>query len=124
MTRREYFNLIRDNYYIDRTFLLDNLKDMVRSVAPIFGELEVEIKDIDGGKEIFFIDNDEGDIIIAPDEMDTSEINTDMSTVAFSLTVNENNIIDTVNSNMGFFTKANKDLLLFSGHLVGKKVEL
>lgn len=127
MSRQDFFNVIAEDYYKDCALSFQKLKTTVKGVFPVFGELEVKVMEVQLNEnetctEVTYIDNDQGDIIIAPEGVDVSEIDTDMSCTVLSFTVGHDGIINTVNSNMGFFTRANKDILLFSGFLIGKKV--
>ena len=124
MTKKEFLNEIRDGYYELQTATLENFCQMFKKVHPIFGEQKTKIEKIeDGSTKISFIDEDIYDSCIDAKGEEINEV-VDMSTVALTLYINEDNVVNTIEHGLSIFTPANKDLILFYGSLVGKRIEL
>jgi hypothetical protein len=123
MDRKEFYEHIKNDFFIERTANIEAFKIMVTSAAPVFGKLETEIEGKEnGGRVIRFIDRDEADIVMAPEGVDTSEVNTDMSTVVMTLHLDEEDTIVVVEHGFKIFTRANKEQVLLYSSLIGKKI--
>lgn len=96
---------MKDNYYKNQETTLAELCEMYNYIAPIFGTLRTEIEKSNGNTKIIFVDDDDG-----------------VSTVSMTLYLDRKNIIEAVEHGLSIFTPANKDLILFYGSLIGKKI--
>lgn len=124
MSRQEFFNLVRDGYYKEQEVTLTEFCKMYSSVTPIFGVLKTEIEKLeDNTTKITFIDEDICDYCINSKGEEVDEV-IDMSSISMVMYLDENNIINAVQHGMSMFTPANKDLALFCGSLIGKKIKL
>lgn len=124
MTRQDFYNAIRDDFFENRTADFELFKSMVRGAAPIFGELKVEITEKeDGGKKIEFIDVDEAQFVLAPEGVDTDEVDTSMTTTALIIHLDKENVIQVVEHGFKIFTRANKSSVLLYAGLIGKKID-
>lgn len=124
MGRKEFFEAIRDSFFEEQSVDLEGFKSMVQGAMPIFGTLEVVMEEGEKiGKTLTFIDNDKADFVIHSKDVNLDEVDTDMSTVVMKLTLDENCIIKTVSHDIGgFFTPANKELVLLLASFIGKKI--
>jgi hypothetical protein len=124
MTRNEFFHEIAKSFFKDLTTDLDGLKDMIRGALPVFGTLETEITEKeDGEKYIRFIDKHEAQFVIAPEGVDTDDVDTDMSSVVIGLHLDKDGKIGVVEHNMHMFTRANKNSVLLCASLIGKIID-
>ena len=124
MNKQDFFNLVRDGYYEKQKINIDEFCKMYSSVTPIFGVLKTEIEKLeDNTTKITFIDEDICDYCINSKGEEVDEV-IDMSSIAMVMYLDENNIINAVQHGMSMFTPANKDLALFCGSLIGKKINL
>lgn len=128
MKKEDIFNNIRDNYYEDKELHIDVLKDLVGPIMPIFGILEVELTPGDNNHKILsFHDKDQADVTVVPEgiNMSLQEYTDmcDMSCTPLILRLNKDNKVICVNHGVGFLTPANKNLILFLGHLIGKTIK-
>jgi septum formation inhibitor-activating ATPase MinD len=123
MGRKEFFKAIAEGYFEDLTTDLQGMKDMISSAVPVFGTLEVEIEDKDtGGKKLTFIDRDDADLVLAPEGIDTDEVDTDMTTTIITIHLDEHDVIRIVEHGFNIFTPANKNFVLLYASLIGKKI--
>lgn len=105
MDKQDFFNTVKDNYYKNQEITFTELYEMYKCIAPIFGTLRTEIEKSNDNTKIIFVDDD-----------------SDISTVSMTLYLNKKNIIEAVEHGLSIFTPANKDLILFYGSLIGKKI--
>lgn len=106
MNKKGFFNLVKDNYYENQETTLAELCEMYNCIAPIFGTLIIEIEKSNKNTIIMFIDNDDG-----------------VFTTSMTLHLDKKNVIKAVEHGLSIFTSANKDLILFYGSLIGKKIK-
>lgn len=137
MKTREYMQKhILDRYYKNEIIEMDELKQIIKIAIPVFGGLEVEIKDDEGlnGSKIYFYDIDEITTVLRPSEdgelieielsKEESEKVSSKSVIA-SICTNDKDEIAFINcGNNGFFTTANKDMVLAVGGLIGKVLKI
>lgn len=124
LSKRDFFNLVRDDYFENLEIDVEGLESMLQTVIPVFGKLETVIIEDEEKKKIEFIDNDHADVIFHPDGVNPEEIDTDMSNTLVTLYLDKENTINIVEHSMGMVTPANKDAFLWNGWLIGKKVSL
>lgn len=105
MNKQGFFNLVKDNYYENQETTLAEFCEMYNYIAPIFGTLKTETEKSNNSTKIIFIDED------------------DTSTVSMIMYLDKDNIIKTIEHGLSIFTPANKDLILFYGSLIGKKIK-
>lgn len=123
MERNVFFEAIKDSFFEEVSADIDDFKKMVKGAMPVFGTLEMVIKDTEEGKTITFIDHDEADIVIGPEGVNMDEINTDMTTELMTLTLDQEGIVKTVSHGIsGFFTQANKEQVLLLASFIGKRI--
>lgn len=122
MSRKEFVSRVLKGYYEDKELNIDTLCITVKYVLPIFGECVHEVKDTESGKLIKIIDRDVANCYIAPEGVEVSEEDLDMSTLALVLYTNKEGEINFIEHGYGAFTKANKDAVLFVSSLIGKKL--
>ena len=112
MNKQDFFNLVRDGYYEKQKIDIDEFCDMYSSISPIFGILKTEIEKLeDNTTKITFIDEEINEVI-------------DISSISMVIYLDEKNIVKAVEHGISIFTPANKDLVLFYGSLIGKKINL
>ena len=126
MDRKEFFKAIKDSFFEEKVTEFEAFKIMVKAALPVFGTLETNIEEHeDGKKTIQFIDRDEADIVVGENELDTYDLNTDMSTFVMQLTLDDKGIVETVEHGIqGLFTPANKDKVLLLASFIGKRIIL
>lgn len=137
MKIREYMQKhILDRYYENEIIEMDELKQIIKIAIPIFGELEIEIKDDEdsNGSKIYFYDIDEITTVLRPNEdgelievelsKEESEKVSSKSVIASIYTNDKNEIVFIDCGNNGFFTTANKDMVLAVGGLIGKVLKI
>lgn len=124
MTKKEFFDEIKNGYYELQTASLESFCEMYKFVAPIFGKLEVEIEKLeDGTSKLTFIDRDIYDFRINSNGEKVEEP-VDMSSVSMVLYLDADGIVKTVEHGISIFTPANKDLVLFYGGLIEKRIDI
>lgn len=125
LTKKKFFERVAKDYFDDFTMNINDLSETIKSVAPIFGKLEVNIEELENGnKRVGFIDKDVADVVISSKSEEVDEKELDMSTRVLALTIDSNNSVKTVEHGISFLTPANKELILFFGCLINKKLEL
>lgn len=124
MTKKEFYDKIRDTYFDEGTCSLEEFKKMLSSAMPVFGELETKIEENEKEIVITFIDRDEADEDFVPEEEGLTREDFDMSCIIITLYLGKDGTIKIVEHYLGIFTTANKDAVLFLGSLIGKKIEL
>lgn len=124
MNRKEFFNKVKNEYYETQSISLENFCKTYKKVAPIFGELEVKTEKLEDGEiKLIFIDKDEYDFAVNSNgEIKNNYI--DMSSVSMVLYLDKNGVVKTVENSITIFTPANKDLVLFCGSLIEKRINL
>lgn len=126
MTKEEFYKKIAEGYFDELSVTLDDFCQTLKCVHPVFGALKTKMEDKeDGNKELVFIDEDKADMVFStnPDaKIDESLL--DMSTIILKLIIDEDGKIIFVNHGVSFLTPANKDLILFLGSLINKKIIL
>lgn len=124
MDNTNFYKAVAESYNDNLKCSLNGLKDMVIGAFPIFGELIVNIEDIKDGKKMTFIDKDKANMVVGGNISSLTEDDLDMSAIALKITLDKNNKVTIVEHGVSFITPANKNLMLFLGSLVGKKIEL
>lgn len=124
MNRKEFYEVIKNDFFEERTASFSDFKHMLRGAIPVFGTLETSIEEGENGKKtITFIDNDKADVVIGPKNVNIDEVNMDMSTIIMKLNLNKEGTIETVSHNIGgFYTPANKENVLLFASFIGKKI--
>lgn len=124
MKREDFFGKTQDSFLEQKTITLDDLAQVIETVVPIFGDLEIkEGRSEDGDNILQIIDEDEGDIIISTDDVAFEDV--DMSVLIATLILSDDNLIEVVDCNVkNIITPSNKEQILFFASLVGKTVIL
>lgn len=114
---------ILNSSYNNKEYTIDEFTDMVKHIFPVFGEIELDIKKIEGGyvidytdKDIVSIDNQLEDII--------KKKKIDMSSKIIKLNTDENGVIKIIDSNYALFTPANKREVLFCASIINHRIIL
>lgn len=122
LKRKDFFKAIANDYFEERSITLEDLKKTISSVMPVFGKLEVEITEENDDKIFIFTDVDKADVAFIPEDCKLTEEQLDMSCTLLKLIVQEDNKIQIVEHGLGMLTPANKEVILFLGSLIGKKI--
>lgn len=124
MDKKEFFEKIKETYFEELTCDFEDFKTMLYGAIPVFGELETKITEKEDEKIIVFRDIDSADAAFVSEGYKLDESDLDMSGTIMTLTLDKDNVIKLVENNAGgLFTKANKDIVLFLGSLIGKKIK-
>jgi hypothetical protein len=123
--KQAFLKSVQDDFFKDLRIDLDGLKDYASRAFTAFGTVEVKDEgvDEDGLIALRFIDNDTADMAFAPEGVEVSEEQMDMSTTLCTLYLDKTGLICGVSHGFKYFTPANKENVLMAAFLIGKKVE-
>jgi len=124
MTKKEFYEKVRDTYFTEASCTLEEFKKMLTGAMHVFGELETEVEEKEDETVIRFIDRDEADLTFAPEECELTKEDLNMSCEIMTLYLDKDGTIKLLENNIGLFTEANKETVLFLGSLIGKQIEL
>ena len=126
MTKEEFFKKTAEDYFDELFVPLDDFCQMLKIVCPVFGVLKTNIEDTeDGNKEIIFIDEDKVDAVFSTNSGEVMEESLlDMSSIILKLIIDKKGKVILVEHGIPFLTPANKELILFFGGLVNKRIIL
>lgn len=133
MTKTEFYNNIAKTYFKPTEIKLNDLTIAIKKANPIFGELKLEIIEETSGYILKYLDEDIVTSVLKPDKNTDGFIEVQLtdeeiekySTTTRIITINTdlNGMITSASHGMnGFFTIANKDMVLFIGNLIGKTI--
>ena len=133
MNRKDFFNKIADSYYAKEEIALEDLTTTIKRVMPVFGEINLEINKTSYGYELKYLDVDIVTHVLRSDKNSNEMIEVELTekeskmysttTRIIELDLNMEGEVTSASCGMnGFFTKANKDLVLFVGNLIGKTI--
>lgn len=118
-------NNLLDDMFEYREYDLDEFTKLVSGNFPVFGYLEVYLKEEEGGYKLEYTDRDISKIVVPnSDGEETEEREIDMSTRVLTLNLNENGVIKTIDHSYHLFTPANKREVVFCMYLINKKIIL
>lgn len=133
MNRKDFFNKIADSYYAKEEITLEDLTTTIKRVMPVFGEINLEINKTSYGYELRYLDVDIVTHVLRSNKNSNEMIEVELTekeskmysttTRIIELDLNMEGEVTSASCGMnGFFTKANKDLVLFVGNLIGKTI--
>lgn len=133
MNKKDLFNKIADTYYNQEKIELKDLTTAIKRIMPVFGEINLEINKTSYGYELRYLDVDIVTHVLRSDKNSNEMIEVELTereskmysttTRIIELDLNMEGEVTSASCGMnGFFTKANKDLVLFVGNLIGKTI--
>lgn len=133
MNRKDFFNKIADSYYTKEEITLEDLTTTIKRVMPVFGEIDLELSRSSSGYELKYLDVDDVTHIFKTDKNSDKMIEVELTaeerklysttTRIIELDLNIEGEVTSASCGInGLFTKANKDLVLFTGSLIGKTI--
>ena len=123
MERRIFFEQIKNSYFENLSSDFKEFKDTICAVMPVFGTVEIEyIRISEYEKIMIFKDIGEAMFVVGPEGYDVTLEDLDMSGMILKITMDGENVIHLVEHGIRMFTPANKDIVLFLGSIIGKKL--